>query len=327
MNINVSAGHGQANGITTGIDWKSADVKSESGRADLADAISGYFKDLRGNKLFTAKSTRPGHIAGLPAMPALDLRFYGPQEDYGVLSLFRGVDMTASKNSTYQVGNVNAGSIVFEQLEPGQPARVRKASGGSPISVSSVTWGGALGIDDDAQRFDMYSVFEENVQAAPTKWMDTQSTSLTTLFTALGAGVNETWSANLITTINNACAQIIEDCGDTYGLPDRPTFGLYYNHRQWNLVLQALTANLTLPNNNNSAAQLQYDIMPVQTRKIPSGSMYICLPGYDMVQVTWDDLFSEFGRDYKRGVDTFVYRARMNAAIGNTKQVRRITPQ
>ncbi len=325
--INTFGGKGFPNGIATGIDWEAADIDTEGGRKDLVAAVNSYFKDLRGIKVPGGeKTTRTGHISGLPSAPDIDVRFYGPSQDAGVLQLFRFVDKTASSNPTYQMANVSAKAIVFEQKREGQAARIRQVSGGTPVTVSSVTWHGALGIDDEARRFDDYGVFEQNVQQVPNIWNDKMVDNHVALLTALGAGVNEAWSTDLITTVNNGCAQILEDVGDTYGLPDRPVFGLLYNHRRWNMVQQALASNFVLPNDTNSVRMLQFDIVAIPTRKIDTTSMYLALPGFDMVTVEWDGLFSEFGRDFSRGVDAFVWRARQNAAIGNVSQLRRITP-
>lgn len=326
------SGAGFANGIATGIDWKNADTRSEAGRLVIADAVTDYFKDLRAANEEKAaqgggmKTTRTGHLGNLPTVPEVDVRFYGPQDDAGALSMFRYVDKRESKNPTHQFANVSAQSIVFEQAREGEPAKIRKVTDSAPSSISSVKWHGALGIDDDASRFDDYGVYEENVQRVPNVWNDKMVDIHVALITALGAGVNETWDTDLITTLNSAGAQIVEDCGETYGLPDSPTLYLLYNHRRWNMVLQAMTANLTLPNDNNSAKQLQWNIVPVMTRKITTTSMYLALPGYDSVTCEWDSLYSEHGRDYMRGADAFVWRSRMNAGIGNVNQWRRITP-
>ena len=328
--ISAAGGAGFASGIPTGIDWTKAVLDSEAGRKDVAAAVTGYFKDVRMANLRKSleglKINRPGHLDGLPVTPDLDVQFYLPQSDPGVMSLFRFVDKSASKNPTFSFAHISAGGIVFEQAEPGKPVRIRKVGDGTPQDVKSVTWHGALGIDDDARRFDEYDIFEQNVQAVPSVWDNKMVDVHATLLTALGAGINETWDTDLIKTINAACAQILEDVGDTYGVSDSVEFALVYNHRDAELVRQALVSSLVLANDNNSKRQLEFNIRPVKTRKVPAGTMYLALPGYDMVTVEWDALFSEFGRDFERGVDAFVWRARRNAAIGNTGQLRRITP-
>lgn len=329
-------GHGDPNGIGSGIKWAEADYKTDGGRRELADAMDGYLKDLRaandktmltGADRYGMKFTRPGHLpGGLPDRPDVDVNFYGPQDDSDVFSLFRYADKRGSKNPTYQFASVNANGLVVEQLREGQEARIRKVSGATPASLSSITWGGAIGIDDDAKRFDDYGIFEQNLQTAPSIYRDKQATTLAALFTALGAGVNEAWATDLITTINNGCAQILEDVGDVLGLPDNPQFALMYNHRRASLVRQALVSDLTLPNDNNSGNQLEFNITPVKTRKITSASMYLCIPGHDIILAEWDELGAEFGRDPFRRADAHIYTGRWNAGIGNTGQVRRITP-
>lgn len=321
-------GAGRPNGVATGINWRDVDMHSEAGRKALSEAITGYFTDVRKAMLaqqMAAKTTRAGHLT-LPRGVDLAANVYGVQADFGVMSMFRFADKSASKNPTMQVANVNGGAVVFEQKEAGKPANIRRVNTATPATLSSVTWHGALGIDDDARRFDEYDVYEQSVQQVPDLWMDHWASTLSALFVALGAGVNESWSTNLITTLNNAGAQIVEDCGDTYGVPDRPQLMLYANHRRWDLVQQALASNYSMANDNNSAQELQWDIVPIFTRKISTASMYLALPGYDMVDAEWDPLYSEFGRDFERGVDAQVWRTRRNAGILNTAQVRRITP-
>jgi len=331
--IQLSAGlglNGAVNGIESGIDWKAAilDLQSKN-PANLSNAITDYFKDLRASKglphaVHATKATRPGHISGLPSSPDLDLRAYGPYMDQGVMYFFDEKNKRQSMNPTYQFANLSAQAVIFEQKKEGQPVRLRHVSGATPTLLSSVTWQGGLGIDDDAKRFDEYGVYEENVQRAPGIYDNTIAGSFHALITSLGAGANETWSTDLITTLNNAGAQIIEDSGEIYGLGDRPTFGLYYNHRNWVDVHKALVSNLTLPNDNNSAKALQWDIVPIPTRRLPVNTFYLGLPGYDNVDVIWDDLFSEFGRDYARGEDAMIYRARRSGGIGNQNQWRKI---
>lgn len=314
-------GSGFPTGIKTGINWAGADYDSNEGRKALATAITGYLREVQANH----KSTRLGHLGNLPDRPDVDVNFYGPAQDLGIMSLFRPVDKTQSKNPTYQFANVDAGAITFVQKTPGKPVEVRNVTDAAAGSVSSVTWEGAIGLDDEAKRFDDYMVFEENVQAVPAKWWDKHATNLATLIAALGAGINETFATDLITTLNNACAQILEDAGDTYGLTDKPTYMLLYNHRKAPAIRQALMSNLLLPNDNNSGNQLEHNIIPVPTRKIATTYAYLCVPGYDMVDVMWDDLYSEYARDSKIGSDAHIWRTRRNAAVGNTSQIRRIS--
>lgn len=331
----AGGGFGDPNGIATGIDWSKADLESDEGRKQLAVAISSYYADLRaandakgygGSDRYGLKYTRPGHISGLPERDEMDLRFYGPGDDTTIFQLFRYIDKRQSKNPTHKFASISASGIVFEQKRDGQEVRLRRVSAGSPTSLESTTWEGALGLDDEAKRFDDYGVFEQNIQTVPAIYRDKQATVLATLLTALGAGVNEAWATDLITTINNGCASILENAGTELGLPDNPEFTLVYNPRRASMVRQALISDLTLANDNSSKNQLEFNIRPVKTRKIDTANMYLTIPGYDMVLAEWDPLFAEYGRDHNRGMDAHIYRGRWNAGIGNTNQIRRITP-
>lgn len=322
-----AAGGATPNGVPTGIDWRKADRDTEAGRKALAKAIGAYFGDVTpSGPAGTAgmKTTRTGHITGLPSTPEIDVNFSSVMPDLGVMSAFRYVDKRSSKNSVYQMANVGTSAIVFSQKREGQAAQIQKVAGGTPVSVASVTHHGALGIDDEAERFDDYGVFEQNVQAVPNLYQDYQATLHAALFTALGAGVNQTFDTDLQTTVNNGCKQILDDVGDRYGVPEDAEFVLMYNPAQWHLVLKAFASMFTVPNDNNSVSQFVYNLRPVRTRKIAAGSPYLILAGHQIVTVEWDGLYSEYGRDHMRGADAFVWRARRNAAIGDTQQVRRI---
>lgn len=317
---------GFATGIPTGIDWKAADFETEDGRKAVVDAVNGYFEDVRG--AMAGKSTRPDHVPTLPVPEEFELRQWGPRADGGISTLFREVDRRGSANPVIDFHNLNSDAIVFEQANEGQPAELARLKKGSKHSLRSVKWQGGLGIDDDARRFDAYSEFEMAVQRVPAIWRNKQDTVLAALVNALGAGINHSWTTDLTKTVNGACNQIFEDCGDDYGLDENSdTLSLLYNPLDSESVTQMRLSGYLAPNDNNSGSQLEFAIQPVKTRRLAQGTMLVALPGYDSVSGVWDDLYSEFGRDWERGFDAFVWRGRWNAAAGNIKQFRRITLQ
>lgn len=319
--------------VPTGIDWKEADYESEDGRKEIATAVSDYLSELKApntarcmsEKEIALKTTRSGHTPNnLPRSTDLDVRFYGPFEDLALLDVFRYIDKRESKNPTYKFGNVSAQSIVFQEAKPGEPARIQKVTDSSPTSIESVTYHGALGIDDEARRFDEYMVFEQNLQRVPQVYNDKMVDIHAALITALGSGINESFSTDLATTINNGCIQILDDVGDVYSLSDSVQFALIYNHNHVQQVSKMFASRYGAPNDSVSTSQVEFNVTPIRTRKLSGESPYLTIFGLDNVTVEWDSLFSEYGRDYMRGVDAFVYRARLNAAIGNTSLWRRI---
>jgi len=325
MSKRIMIPKGSPNGVPTGINWQDADFDSEAGRREVSKAINGYFNDIRGKNL-GMKTTREGHIQ-LGHPDVIDVRVYGRMQDMRLMQMFRYIDKRRSKNPTHKFSNVDGGAIVFQQKHKGQKPRIQAVKANGATSIESVTWHGALGIDDEEKRFDEYSIFEQAVQTVPNVFDAFYSQQMGDLLVALSAAVDETWATDLIKTVNNGCAQIIEDVGDIYGLTDNPEFMLAYNHRDWEVVQQALASNYTVPNNNNSARKLQHNIIPAMTRTIPQGKVYLALPGHDIVDVEWDPLFAEYDRDGLGGVDNWIWRARRTPAIGNVQQVRRITLQ
>lgn len=328
MNINIGGiKGGMPNHIPTGIDWSKADVKSAEGRAEVIAAVSDYLKELRAAKgmQYGDKNTRTGHLNALPSPDMIDVNFYTGRQTPSIFDVFRYVDKRGSKNPTYKFASVNAESLVFEQKTEGKEARIRKVNAATPGSVDSVTWEGGIGIDDELFRFDDYGIFEQNVQAIPGAWNNKWATILSALFPALGAGVNQTWDTNLAKTVNGACQNILDTVGDTFNLSDNETFYLMHNGANSETVVQALVSSFQLANDSNSTSQIVHNVMPMQNRRLASGVVYIALPGHDMVDVEWDELYTEDARNAHAGSNDIIARARRNCAIGNTGQVRRIT--
>lgn len=310
----------EANGIATGIDWKNADYHSPEGRLELAKAMGDYWAEVRAAQ----KTTLPGQVPTLPRSTEFDLRLHGPVVDGGDVALFSTVDRRSSSNPVYTYRDLNTDAIIFEQKTAGEPARLSKLKSGTAAAISVAEWHGALGIDDTARRFDEYGEFEMAVQAVPAVYAAKVAEVHATLINAI-TGITEPFDTDLTTTVNNAGAQILEDCADFYGVSDNPQFVLRFNPRNAANVAQMMAATYGAPNDNNSASQLVFSNLALHpTRRQPAGSMKLILPGYDMKHVIWDDLGSEFGRDYLRGADALVWRSRWNSAIGNTQQLRQI---
>jgi hypothetical protein len=322
MQIKTFAGVGQQpNGIATGIDWKRADFASDTGRKAIADAITGYFGDVR----TAQKTVLPGQVPTLPRATDFDLRLHGAVIDGGDVALFTEVDRRGSANPVYTYRDHDTDAIVFTQKTAGEPAGLSQLKSGTAATIGVAEWHGALGIDDTAKRFDEYGEFEMAVQAVPSVYQRKVTEVCATLINAV-TGITETWATDLTTTVNNAAAQILEDCGDFYGVGDAPQFVLRYNPRNQARVAQMLAATYAAPNDSNSGSQLVFSNLVLHpTRRQTTGSMKLILPGHDMKRVVWDDLYSEYGRDYMRGADAFVWRSRWNAAIGNTAQLRSFT--
>ncbi|MDQ2069322.1 hypothetical protein [Natronospira bacteriovora] len=326
---------GTPNGIPTGINWQKALARMDDprGRKSVAKAMSDYFNQIRGKAPLKhmvsegMKTTRPGHNE-LPQREEIDVRVYSARADLGLLSLFEYVDKRSSNNPTHKYASVNGGQIQFQERGHGEKARIQPIRAPGAEMIHSVPHHGALGIDDDEQRFDEYMVFERALQTVPGKWDNYVADMAAQLIKAL-TGITQTWDTDLVMTANKAATQILEDVGDLYGVADSTAeFAMVFNPNHITQVQKAFASAYTAPNDNVSGSQFAYTMRPVMTRKLaPADGIHIVLPGHDMLDVEWDALFAEYGRDWQAGSDNWVYRARRNLGIGNTGQLRKITPQ
>lgn len=322
--ISVGAGHALA--APTHINWKNVDVASDEGRAKLSEAITDYLREVQvASKSLALKTTQTGHMGNLPTTPDVSVNFWAPRLDTNITSVFRGVDRTSSKNPVFEFANVSANAIVFEQHQEGAPVKLRTVKDSAAASLKVAMFHGGLGISDRAKRFDEYDVYEENIRRVPAAWENHWANNIATLVAALGAGIDQAAGATLIDTLNAAAVKIFDDVGDTYSLTDSEELVIVYNWADASKMTQAFSSHLTLPNDNNSKSQLEFNFSALKTRRVPAGTAYICLPGYDNVDVTWTEMYSEYGRDFTRGQDAQVWRTMRNAGIGNVQQWRRIT--
>lgn len=325
--------NGTPNGISTGINWNKAPalMNSESGRRKLAQKMSEYLNDIRGKQPVKIsegiKTTRGGHNE-IPQREEIDVRVYSAMADLGLLSLFRFVDKRQSNNPTHKYISVDGGQVQFRERVPGQKAKIRPIKTGTADMIQSVTHDGALGIDDDETRFDDYSVFEQALQTVPGVYDNYIAGLAAQLIKAL-SGIDQSWSTDLVTTINKSCETILDNVGDQYGVADSTAeFGVAFNPAHTTLVQKAFASNYMAPNDNVSGTQLAYSVRPVMTRKLAAGDgIHVVLPGNDMMDVEWDPLFSEYDRDALGGSDNWIWKSRRNLGIGNSQQIRKITPQ
>ena len=326
--MNTAAIHAAPNGIPTGISWEKAAtlMETEEGRKKLKRSIDAYFRDLRKARVRSGeKTTRPGHNE-IPQRQEVDVRVYGPYVDTDLLTLSRYVDKTGSRNPTHKYISVSGGQITFREKQPGEKAPIQPIKTGPVETLKSVTHHGGLGIDDDDARFDDYGVFEQAVQTVPSVYNNRIARMHADILGALGSGQNQSWDSDLIKTLNNAMAAILDDIGDDYGLEDNVEFALAFNHHQSEKVLQALASAWTIPNDNQSKRALVFNVRPVKSRLLSQGELYVGVPGLDFVDAEWDPLFSEHGRDPDMGEDRWIWRGRRNIGLGNQKQFRRIEP-
>ncbi|MFQ5737141.1 MAG: hypothetical protein ACE5GY_09840 [Thermodesulfobacteriota bacterium] len=307
----------------TGIDWKGFHGHRHDPEAVMALAtnISEYFKEPLEARGKGAKfQTSDSNLAGT-AVPMVNVYANTAEEDFGYERLFDFVDMRQSTAKTFEILDA-ANGVTFEQVKEGEPAKIRRVTT-SKTSVGYLKYMGGLGFLDDWFRFNQYYLMDDIIRDVRRKYYSKMAQVHYDLFTNLGAGVNEAFSTDDVTTINNACAAILKAIdGKGYAAGENPAFKIVAGTGLKARIAKALIAAFTMPNANNNQIVYRIDEV-VATPKIADTSYYVMLPGVKAKRAVWDDLNSESQRDALRRAEDMTWEGKFNAALGDSDQIRR----
>ena len=319
----------------TGIDWKEFSKHRHDPEAvkALGEAITDYFrkplekktaqivtlaealKNLTGQKFQLADP----NLAG--TTPVISVYSAGPEEDFGFERLYDFVDMRDSSSPDFEILDVT-NAINFVQRKPGEPIKIQKVTSGTQ-KVSYISWAGGLGFADEYFRFNKYYLLDDIVATVRRKYYDTMAQHHYSLFEALGSGINEAFQTDDVTTINNACANILKNVNSKgYGVGENPIFKLLCGVGLKARLAKAVAAAFTNPNNNNNQIVYRVDEI-IATTKLPDTHYYVVLPKIKLKRGVWDDLNAESQRDALLRVENMTWEGKYNAAIGDSDQVRR----
>ncbi len=243
--------------------------------------------------------------------------------DRGYEALFREVDLRQSTSKTFEIGGITGG-VTFMQHEPGEEAELSELPKASKATVSMLRFTGGFPILDDWLRFNELYKLDELTMDTVKRWYDQKADLFYTLMELLSSGINQAYSTDDITTINNACSQIIvalEAAGASVSAASR--FYITCHPNLLARIYKALAAVFTNPNDNNN--QIIYQIAGViPTAKIASTHYYVSLPGYKSVRGEWEDLNTREPQrnELKLGAD-HVWTGAYNGAIASELQHRR----
>lgn len=231
--------------------------------------------------------------------------------------------------SQFEILDVENG-WTMDEVTRGQELKYGKLSAKAAV-VAYLMFGGGLSIDgvwwDDQKLFNIAQV----LQGARTNSYFRKAKHFYGLLTSLGAGVNFNTGTDLTAKINGACAAILRDLqGKGIGVSRNVEFCVVHAPEDAGLVDAAiLTRSDVAVQTSTSRERLQYRLRPIYTTHVPASGtgsgIYVVLPkgklkgGYRMLPT----LFGKFNQD--RYADDLALWERYAGAIGETKQVKRIT--
>jgi hypothetical protein len=307
------------------IDWeKINDIPPDQRKAKIVGAIAHFMKKLNdlphsNVKIMGADSSLTG--SDNPVMYKLTDTIATPDRGYEML--FRELDMRQSTSKSFDVMDVSGG-VTFYQQAPGERAKLSQLPSAAKTSVSMLRYTGGFAILDDWLRFNEYYKIDELTADTVVRWFDQKATLMYGLITALGAGINQAFSTDDVTTINNACVGIQTDMAAAgYPVPENPQFYIVAHPLLKMRLMKALASAFINPNTNNN--QIVWPIAGVvNTTKIASTSYYVCLPGVKNMKGEWEDLNARPAQrdELKLGAD-HVWTGAYNASIGESKQWKR----
>ncbi len=310
------------------LDWKQLHQVAESKRAEkILEAISIGLKGLAAEPLAMVSAEkfvgRDALLMGSAPPVIVTGSDTVDQPDRGYEALFSLVDMTNSSNDTFELTGVTGG-VTFYQQKPGELAKLSRLPSAGKVDVGMLRFTGGFAILDDWLRFNKLYKIDELTSDTVNRWYEQKADLFYGLISALGAGVNQAFATDDVTTINAAAAQIIVDMAAAgYSVSAASKFYIVCHPTLLARVYKALAAVFTNPNANNN--QIVYNIAGViPTAKIASTSYYVALPGYKSKRAEWEDLTTRPAQrnELALGAD-HVWTGAYNGAIAETKQFRR----
>jgi hypothetical protein len=309
------------------IDWSQLDkVPLDKRKALIAGAVSHFMKSISDQPVQPVTGGKiVGHDSNLEGVSPIVLiqsdTLKTPDRGYEVL--FDEVDMRASTNDSFEIMDVSGG-VTFYQQNPGEEAKLSNLPTTAKTAISFLRFTGGFPILDDWLRFNQYYKIDELTADTVRRWYDKKATLFYGLLTALAADVNESFDTDDVTTINNACAQILEDLADAgYAVDENSQFYITCNPKLRARIYKALAATFINPNTNNN--QIVFNIAGIiSTTKIANTSYYISLPGGKNKRGEWEDLNARDPQrdELKLGAD-HVWTGAYNGTIAEIKQHRR----
>lgn len=243
-----------------------------------------------------------------------------PLLNFGFEDLFDFVDMRGSGQTSFDIIDVT-NAITFTEKLAGERMKVYGVST-AKSTITKMTIAAAIGILDDWINYAQFWNLNQAAIEARSKYFDKQATDHYAVLAAISSNQNQAFSSDDITTINNACANILSDCaGKGYVLTGNELFELRAHTDLKQRIEKAFALTFNSPNADKN--QLVHTINRKYTTKLANTSYYVGLPGRKAKRAIWSDLTAETDRDILlRGTDV-AYAGEYNMAIGEEDQFRR----
>lgn len=250
-----------------------------------------------------------------------------PALDLGYQTIFDFVDMRASSETAFEVINSSFG-VTWGRIDPGGHLKPNREIAEGSTSVSYLTYGAALGIQDDWFRYNKFYLVEDAVREFQAKYFSLHADAHYGLLTALGAGIDQAFATDAQNTLNNAGATIaraMESKGYTAGSLQ---FDIVVSPERVGAVLLLLEARqgsaFTAMQNRQPIAWTIRNVI-VSTRLAGAyNGYYLVLPGLRMKRAQWLDPTLEADRVASAAATDWYARAQFNAVIADAAQVRRV---
>ena len=263
----------------------------------------------------------PNLVTANPIVLVMTDTIKSPDRGYEVL--FDEVDMRNSQNSAFDVLDVTGG-VTFYQQEGGEEAKLSKIPTSAKTTVGFLRFTGGYNLLDDWLRFNQFYKIDQLSADTIRRWYDKKATIFYGLLAALSGGINESFATDDVTTINNACAKILEDLAAAgYPVDENTVFTITCNPKLRGRIFKALAATYLLPNTNNSKIVNNIGTV-VSTTKIVATSYYVSVAGGKNQRGEWDDLNLRPPQRNELVLGAaHVWTGAYNGIIGEAKQHRR----
>lgn len=273
---------------------------------------------LQGEKI---RGADPNLMASIPIMEVISDPNAVAEPDRGYELIFKLVDMRGSRVKTFSVLDV-LGGVTFYQQEPGEPAKLSPVPSSAKTDVGMLRFTGGIPILDDWLTYNEFYLIDQLMENTIIGWWDKKANLFYSLMIAMDASINVAFDTDISTTINNACASILNSMKTKKNTgPKR--FVITCRESDRFKIAKALSASFA--NANTNLNEIVYNIQAVvPTTYITEAKFYVSLPGLKNNRGEWEDFNARpaqrnelvLGADH---VSTGAY----NGIIGDKTQHRR----
>jgi hypothetical protein len=309
-------------------DWSKINEIPAAERKDkIVEAAAHLIKKISGTPLSHHGIKMVGPDSSLQGMAPIALIFSDTTKspDRGFEYLFSEVDMRASANASFDVMDITGGATFYQQVN-GEEAKLSRLPTAAKTSVGFLRFTGGYNIMDDWLRFNQYYKIDQLTADTIRRWWDNKATTFYGLLSGMTAGINESFATDDVTTINNACAQILTDMAAAgYAVDENERFAIVCNPKLRARIFKALAQTYTIANASANGNQIVYNVDTViSTTKLVNTSYYIAMPGFKSQRGEWDDLNLRPPQRNEMVLGAaHIWTGAYNGIIGEVKQYRR----